>query len=72
MYDRKVRYAEMTVQDVVKNGMCIGCGACAGCKNISFKTGKSGFPVPVVGEGCKACGKCLINCPAGMGTDEDD
>lgn len=74
MCDRKAWYAYMgmTVSEVTEKGMCIGCGACVGCEHITFETGKLGFPVPVVDEGCVNCGKCLKNCPVNMDENDED
>jgi len=50
------------VSKIVRMGICVGCGACAGCEHIRFERCELGFDVPVVDAGCLRCGKCLAAC----------
>jgi len=55
------------VEDIVSNGICIGCMACMGmCPKgaINIKDGEMDFPVPVKYENCENCGSCISECPA--------
>lgn len=52
------------VNDIVKIGMCTGCGACTNvCNNIKIDN-KDNYNVPVIGDKCIKCGKCLKVCTA--------
>ena len=54
------------VDDVVKNGYCIGCMACIGmCPRglINIKDGEMGFPIPIKHENCDNCKSCIQECP---------
>lgn len=50
------------VARVVENGLCTGCGACAGCQHLRLVQGPLGFPAPEIDEGCANCGQCLAHC----------
>ncbi|MBV1766997.1 MAG: Coenzyme F420 hydrogenase/dehydrogenase, beta subunit C-terminal domain, partial [Methanobacterium sp.] len=53
--------------DVVKEGLCTGCGTCAGlCPQDIIKmeiNHEKGLYFPKLGEGCNECGICLEVCP---------
>lgn len=48
--------------EIVNAGLCTGCRACDVCEHITFAAGRYGFPVPVVDDACRHCGKCLLEC----------
>ena len=50
------------VKKVTDAGICVGCGACDGCKHITFQENALGFPAPVIDDTCENCGKCLEKC----------
>ena len=57
-----------TVKNVVKNGLCTGCGTCAGmCPYLAINLTKStrqGIYLPVIeNEKCDLCGICSNVCP---------
>jgi heterodisulfide reductase subunit A-like polyferredoxin len=65
-----------SVEVMVRNMTCTGCGECYSlCPNgyISVKQGDLGFPVPKI-EKCDNCGICLKGCPYSylLNNDEDD
>ena len=71
-------YIEGTVMDmdnvncIVQAGMCTGCGACNVCNHITFGVGSLGFPVPIIGEDCIHCRKCLSMCIFDPSRDDDE
>ena len=50
------------ITHIVEMGVCVGCGACAGCKHIHFEPSDLGFDMPHVDPECIGCGKCLSQC----------
>lgn len=63
------------IDDIVRNGQCIGCAACISmCPlgGLATKDGDWGFPVPIKPETCNDCGLCLLECPSAGRDDEDD
>jgi len=61
-----------TVEDVVREGLCLGCGTCynaCSVNAITFELNEMGFYVPKVEHDiCTRCGVCYKACP-GLGVD---
>lgn len=63
------------VDDIVNNGLCIGCSACVSlCPFGALETedGDFGYPVPRKNPDCNDCGICLLECPSADHDEEDD
>jgi len=61
-----VDFTRDSVAVVVKNGLCVGCGACSGVcpHDVIHYEMKGGMRCPVVASSkCQQCGKCLQVCP---------
>ncbi len=52
----------MNVSQIVAQGLCTGCAACASCKHIHMENCAQGFPVPIIDAECTDCGRCLHAC----------
>jgi coenzyme F420 hydrogenase subunit beta len=60
--------AKKTIEEVIKNNLCTGCGTCVGiCPNDSLKMvidkNKGLFLPKLDNEKCKKCGRCYEICP---------
>lgn len=59
--------SETTIEEIVDEGLCVGCGTCSGtCPNSAIKMviNKGGVYVPeLVNDKCNHCGICLNSCP---------
>jgi len=59
--------SEATIEEIVDEGLCTGCGTCAGiCPNSAIKIviNAEGVYVPeLVNDKCVKCGICLTSCP---------
>lgn len=63
------------VDDIVKNGRCIGCMACVSlCPlgALEIAVGDFGYPVPRKSLYCNNCGICLLECPSADNDKEKD
>ena len=61
-----------SVADIVKSGVCTGCGVCGICAHITFRENALGFPSPVVDDGCLHCGRCVEACAFDPLRENDD
>ena len=59
--------SEVTIEEIVDEGLCTGCGTCSGiCPNSAIKMviDKKGVYVPkLVNDKCDKCGICFNSCP---------
>lgn len=59
-------YLRATIEEIVRNDICTGCGACANIcpKNcITMIQDGKGFYIPSISTDCIECGKCKRVCP---------
>jgi len=58
---------EVTIKEVVDEGLCTGCGTCSGtCPNsaINMVINSMGIYVPkLIDDKCNKCGVCFNSCP---------
>jgi len=59
--------SETTIEEIVEEGLCSGCGTCSGiCPNSAIKMviDKKGAYVPeLINDKCNKCGICFNSCP---------
>jgi heterodisulfide reductase subunit A-like polyferredoxin len=63
------------VEDIVNNGLCIGCMACISMcifGELNVEDGDFGYPVPKKHKDCTNCGNCLLECPSSSSDGNND
>lgn len=63
------------IEDIVKGGGCIGCGACLSlCPfgALEVEICDLGYPIPLKSPKCNNCGICLSDCPSTQHDDDSD